>query len=252
MNNIILIHDFETGSKNPYTTQPLQWAGLAIDGRTFKILDVFETKMRPYFSLEECELYGLAPLEDEALLVNKLKVEDLEFAPSPKEAFHSIEHWIKNLNPKGAGTWNGPVRAGFNNILFDEIVMERLVVGHWTISNRITGKPEDKKEPYKFSKFKVDKTGEIEQNLFNYKKLDISQLMMFWMEGVRRDSLSFSMDAYRELFGIPKAGGHDAKVDVYDETAIMVRFLTFMREHAKKSIFDNAFKGLTGEQWLRK
>lgn len=251
MNNILVIHDFETGSKNPYTTQPLQWAALAIDGRSFKVLDFFETKMRP-FPDEECEIYGLAPVEDEALLINGIRRDEMEKFPSLKESFNSIEHWIKHLNPKGAGTWNGPVRIGFNNLNFDEIIMERLIVGHWAISNRITGIPEGKKEPYKFSKSKVDKFGDVEQNLFNYKKLDIAQLMIFWIESIRRDSLSYSMDAYRDFLGLDSKGSHDAAVDVYDEAAIMTRFLSFMREHAKKSIFENCFNGLSGKSWITK
>lgn len=36
MSDVFLVHDFETGDSNPYTCQPIQWAGLALDKRTLK------------------------------------------------------------------------------------------------------------------------------------------------------------------------------------------------------------------------
>ena len=79
----IIVFDFETGSRNPEKTQPIQIAAVAIHGRKLTVQPdgYFESLMRPILDDEEAIKMGLDPIEDEALAVNGKTREELAKAP---------------------------------------------------------------------------------------------------------------------------------------------------------------------------
>lgn len=238
MESVFLIHDFETGSRDPHTTQPIQWAGLALDSRTLKVIDEFEIMMQPELDDEKCAKYGLAPIEDEALAINGHTRKDLEKAAPTKLAWELIVKWVEGISEK-TGTFNGPVRVGFNSIRFDDVILDRLMGGHFNHLYRMELElPDDLSEPYKFGPWD-DKRHQ--QKLFNYKQFDIMHQVYSWLESVRRNNAhKYSMDTLREYFGLPMDGAHDALVDVRQEAEIFVRFLKYARAHARNGVFEKS------------
>ena len=82
----IIVFDFETGSRNPHKTQPVQIAAVAIHGRKLTIQPggYFESLIRPELDDEKAIEMGVDPIEDEALAVNGKTREELAKAPSAK------------------------------------------------------------------------------------------------------------------------------------------------------------------------
>jgi exonuclease I len=243
---IYLVHDFETGDKNPYSCQPIQWAGLALDKRTLKPIDKFEVKIRPYLDDEQCKQFGLAPVSDEALSVTGTKREDLPHYTPLDEAFAAIVQWVQQLTPK-KGLFNGPISVGFNSTKFDDVIMKRLICGNFYFAESVgIAIPDGKKEPYKFGPQRKDG----EQDLFNYVAIDVLQQMRFWLDNLKRNSKSMSMDALREYFDLRSLKNHDALSDVYATAALFARFEKYARSHASNSKFERSFGGTTGEEYV--
>ena len=98
----IIVFDFETGSRNPHKTQPVQIAAVAIHGRKLTIQPggYFESLIRPELDDEKAIEMGVDPIEDEALAVNGKTREELAKAPSAKtvwkKTYQSI--YFCNLN----------------------------------------------------------------------------------------------------------------------------------------------------------
>ena len=67
----IIVFDFETGSRNPYRTQPTQLAALALDGRNLKLKGTFNSEIRPILDDQKAIEAGLDPIEDEALKITR-------------------------------------------------------------------------------------------------------------------------------------------------------------------------------------
>lgn len=246
MSDVFLVHDFETGDSNPYTCQPIQWAGLALDKRTLKPIDKFEIKMKPILDDAECAKYGLGTVKDRALAVTGTKREDLDNYPPLEDSFASMKQWIQQLTPK-KGLFDGPICVGFNSLKFDDIILKRLVCGNFFILNDMgLPVPDGYKEPYGFGPKRKDG----EQNLVNYRAFDILQQMRFWIENIKRNSRSESMDTLREYFQLFSQKNHDALSDVYAEAALFSRFLKYSRAHASNKKFEGSFNGTTGEAYI--
>ena len=62
----IIVFDFETGSRNPEKTQPVQIAAVAIHGRklTIQPAGYFESLMRPELDDDKAIELGVDPIED--------------------------------------------------------------------------------------------------------------------------------------------------------------------------------------------
>ena len=83
--NDICVFDFETGSRNPHTTQPVQVAAVMIHGRKLPIQPdgYFESLIKPMGD-EKAIAAGVDPLEDEALQINGKTRAELARAPHAK------------------------------------------------------------------------------------------------------------------------------------------------------------------------
>ena len=68
-NRDFIVFDFETGSRNPLTTQPTQIAAIALDGRNLSMKGSFNSEIKPILDDEKAIAAGLDPIEDGALRV---------------------------------------------------------------------------------------------------------------------------------------------------------------------------------------
>tara|TARA_B100001123_G_C15341726_1_gene1035262 strand:- start:2981 stop:3658 length:678 start_codon:yes stop_codon:yes gene_type:complete len=216
-NRDIIVFDFETGSRNPVTTQPTQLAALALDGRNFKLKGTFNSEMKPILDDEKAISLGLDPLEDEALRITGKNREDLAKAPSPKAVWKKFVKFVEQYNWKGT-QWFAPIPAGFNIIGFDMVIINRLckAYGPW------------------------DKDSQKQKLFHKIYKIDMMDNMFMWTEG-DPSVKSISMDSLRERMGLSKDNAHDALQDVKDTANIMIKFMKTHRSVYRKLTIDKAF-----------
>lgn len=210
-NSVYLMYDFETGSRNPYTTQAIQLACVAIEPRNLEIIpnSEFESLIRPEFDEAKCKEFEIDPLEDQALAINGKTREELKKAPQLKVVWKSFTQYCMNYNPTGK-KWTTPCLVGFNNIGFDNVILNRMAkeFGPWE---------EDRQQC----------------TLFNpILKLDLMQMLQPWFES-EYNLRTISMDNMRDFLGMSKEGGHDALVDVRQQAEIFIRLMKLTRKYSK-------------------
>ena len=215
----IIVFDFETGSRNPHKTQPVQIAAVAIHGRKLTIQPggYFESLIRPELDDEKAIEMGVDPIEDEALAVNGKTREELSKAPSAKTVWKKFANFVNKYNWKKT-PYFAPIPAGYNIIGFDLPIVQRLCEQHGPVDKK-TGK----------------------QTLFNkIHKIDMLDTVWMWMEN-NPDIKSLSMDSMRDLLGMSKENAHDAMQDVKDTANLMIAFMKLHRRIAPKVKFEKAF-----------
>ena len=215
----IIVFDFETGSRNPEKTQPVQIAAVAIHGRklTIQPAGYFESLMRPELDDDKAIELGVDPIEDEALAVNGKTREELAKAPLPKTVWKKFANFVNKYNWKGT-PYFAPVAAGYNINGFDMPIVQRLCEQYG---------PTDKK------------TGK--QTLFDkIHRIDMLDTVWMWMEN-NPDIKSISMDSMRDLLGMSKENAHDALQDVKDTANLMIAFMKLHRRIAPNVKFEKAF-----------
>ena len=215
----IIVFDFETGSRNPHKTQPVQIAAVSIHGRklTIQTGGYFESLIRPELDDEKAIEMGVDPIEDEALAVNGKTREELAKAPSAKTVWKKFANFVNKYNWKKT-PYFAPIPAGYNIIGFDLPIVQRLCEQHGPVDKK-TGK----------------------QTLFNkIHKIDMLDTVWMWMEN-NPDIKSLSMDSMRDLLGMSKENAHDAMQDVKDTANLMIAFMKLHRRIAPKVKFEKAF-----------
>ena len=215
----IIVFDFETGSRNPHKTQPVQIAAVAIHGRKLTIQPggYVESLIRPELDDEKAIEMGVDPIEDEALAVNGKTREELAKAPSAKTVWKKFANFVNKYNWKKT-PYFAPIPAGYNIIGFDLPIVQRLCEQHGPVDKK-TGK----------------------QTLFNkIHKIDMLDTVWMWMEN-NPDIKSLSMDSMRDLLGMSKENAHDAMQDVKDTANLMIAFMKLHRRIAPKVKFEKAF-----------
>lgn len=210
-NSIYLMYDYETGSRNPNTTQAIQLACIAIEPRSLEIIpnSEFESLIKPEFEEIKCKELGIDPLEDQALAVNGKTKEELAKAPQLKVVWKSFTQYCMNYNPSGK-KWTAPCLVGFNNIGFDNVILDRMAkeFGPWDSERK-------------------------QCTLFNpIIKLDLMQMLLPWFES-EYNLKSISMDNMRDFLGMSKDGGHDALVDVKQQAEIFIKLMKITRKYSK-------------------
>jgi len=216
--NDICVFDFETGSRNPHTTQPVQVAAVMIHGRKLTIQPdgYFESLIKPMGD-EKAVAAGVDPLEDEALQINGKTRDELSRAPHAKTVWERFGNFVNKFNYKG-GAWTAPIAAGHNIDNFDMIIAERLCKQYG---------PLDKKR----------KT----QGIFHpIHRMDLMREVWMWTEN-NKDIRSISMDSIRDWLGMSKENAHDALQDVKDTAAVLIKFMKLYRYYAPKVQFEKAF-----------
>ena len=216
-NRDFIIFDFETGSRNPYKTQPTQIAALALDGRSLTVKGQFNSEIQPIFDDEKAISLGLDPIQDEALKVTKKTREQLENAPSLKSVWNKFTKFVLQYNWKG-DTFFNPIPVGFNIIGFDMIIINRLCkeFGPWD---------SEKEQQKLFSKVY---------------KFDIMDSIFAWTESDPTVK-SISMHALRDRMGLSTENAHDALQDVKDEANIFIKLMKTHRAVYQNINFDKAF-----------
>lgn len=219
-----IVYDFETTSANPYTTQPVQIAAVAIHGRKLEIKtgSEFQSLIKPVFDKNKCKKLGLDPLEDGAVAVHGKTQEILADAPTIESVWKNFTDYVNQFNFKG-GNWGAPVAVGYNIKNFDSIIVDRLCT----------------KEPYKFGPID-NKRGE--QDIFNrIHSIDLLDFMFALFEN-NKDVNSLSADnLVRGYMGYSQGKAHDAMSDVIMTAELFCRTMKMLRTTASRKNFKNAF-----------
>lgn len=205
--------DLETGSRNRLTTQPLQIAAVIVDGRKLSIVDRFQSLIKPLGEIEAKEK-GLDPIEEEALKVNQLNIEELAKAPDLKNVWESFVSFVNKWSGKKGDTWSAPIIAGFNIKNFDIPILDRIAkeYGPW----------DEKRHQSKV--------------FHPFHHVDLVDDVHRWFEN-NIEIKSLSMDSMRDLFGISKIGAHNAIKDTTDIARILVGFLNIYRHFSPRINF---------------
>lgn len=111
-----IVYDFETGDKDPTTTEPIEIAAIVLDRATLTEIDHFCYMCRP----EDMSL-----VMDGALKVNKKTREEIEAARPLKDVWHEFIAFCVKHSPNGT-KYNFPIMAGHNIINFDNIISNRM------------------------------------------------------------------------------------------------------------------------------
>ena len=207
----IIIYDTETISKNPYKTQPIQLAAIAIDPRSLEFISnsEFNSLIQPIWDKNEQNRLCLDDIQQEALDVNGKTVEELKEAPPLKIVWESFTKYCKNYNISGK-KWDAPMLSGYNIVGFDNIILKRIAkeYGPWD---------EERQHCPLFHPIH---------------DLDVMKIVFPWFES-NYELNSLSMDSLRDYFGMSKENAHDALQDVKDTGNILIRFLKLHRNVAK-------------------
>jgi DNA polymerase III epsilon subunit-like protein len=215
-NNTIIVYDYETCSRNPNTTQPIQLAAVAIHSQRLEVIpgSEFESLIRPIEDVEEQAKAGLGNIEDEALAVNGKKIEDLRNAPDLKTVWSQFVNYVNNFNFK-KNSYSAPICAGYNIVGFDNIITDRICGPHgWGYG------PWDKERG--------------KNSLFNpVRKLDLMDLVFWWFSNTSEPK-KLSQTSLLEFCGLSTEGAHDALQDVKACSELICKFLSLHRELSKR------------------
>jgi len=148
-------------------------------------------------------------VEEEALQVNKLTKEELEKAPSADVVWKQFTQWVKSYNKGRSGTYQAAVRAGFNILGYDDIIMRRYCkkYGIW----------DDKRH---------------DQAIFNQLfAIDVMQYM-WYLSYSNTDLKSLKLTDILDYMGVPQsviASAHNSLVDSQNTAMILRKLLNLSR-----------------------
>lgn len=210
--NFYCVYDFETGSRNPFNTQPTQLAAVMVNARSLTIVpdSLFESKIKPEWDVDKCKKMGVHPVEDEALIKTNLTREELDEAPPLKQVWQDFQDYLKKYNKKSetGDNWEAPIPVGHNNNSFDDIIIRRLCLDYGP---------------------KLDEYGawSIFHPNISY---DIHRLFRAMSAGSNIfPKNSYSMDSMREFMGISAENAHRADVDVKTTAIMLIKYLKLMK-----------------------
>lgn len=228
--NYVVMRDYETSSRNPHNTQPIELAACIIDVKSLSIVDdsFFFSLLKPEFDDEKAKAKGFAPVEDDALNINKITREELADAPSPKQVWKDYTNYIKKFT-KGKGVWNSPHVAGYNSAQFDDVIDLRMCELYGP-------KPDDRKQIPIYHPVSFDLLP-IVHSMFNHLKINSQNKM--------------GMDSLRTYFGMDNTMAHRGLKDVLDCSFLFIKYLRLMKSiesgtieltKGKKIKYEDSFK----------
>lgn len=218
LNNNIIIYDYETGDKDPYSTDPLEIAAICADINTFELKTDGEGKVLAFHTLVKPPDWSM--VKDEALKKNGITREEIEEKGVDQEfAFNQFAGFCRSF-ARSDKLWDQPYSAGFNIASFDNIISDRLCVRY----GHVDAKRGDGLLFHPFHRFDL---------------ADIIRLFFAWND----DLAAYGLDSVRDYFGIDKSGSHRATKDVEDTFMILKRFMNYFKASSAKMLpkFKGAF-----------
>lgn len=218
-NKYILVYDLETSSVDPETTDIIQISCVAVHPEKLEIIEdsIFDSLIRPD-GMKDRESYYKANKStfdwhaaNQGCSVESF-LDKIDTAPPEKLVLNNFAEYVKDYHEdnKKKTVYSAPIRAGFNIINFDNIILDRACVKHKLANN---------KGRCKFFDRRI--------------QIDIMHLAWFWLKD--QDILeNLKMDTLRDQFSISKEGAHDGKKDVLDEADLMIRFLKLIKAFSQK------------------
>jgi hypothetical protein len=217
----IICFDLETDGPDPSVCNVVELAAVPIDPISLVIKedDIFQIDIQPP-NINKDEYYTdgvnkTISWYSETRGVSKDNVIDRwKSGKSEKIALNLFSKYCSKYHiDKKFGQWfTGPISAGYNIDGFDVPILQRL---------------------YERNKNKCP-LGDIQS-------FDLYKLIPWWFESLS-DPPNYKMDTLREFFGMPaRSQAHEAASDILDEAEMIVRFLKFHRNIAKKTQFRGAF-----------
>jgi DNA polymerase III epsilon subunit-like protein len=208
--NLLFVFDFETWGRQPATCEVVQVAGLALDPHRLRVVpgSEFASYLRPV---------DVTNYQEEAIQTNGITPEMVKDAPERGAVWQRFAEHVRRYNPKGNSPFTAPIPCGKGMRAFDLPIANRLCVAHGIVDKD--------KQP----------------NLFHQRLLvDLEDDFYRWFCHLD-DIEKYSLDAVRDYLGIPRAGAHDARVDVRQTSDIVLRFLGLYRGLAHKVKFKDSF-----------
>lgn len=194
--NVIMVFDFETGSKYPDTCEVLEIGAKAYHARTLEPYDngEFSSLIKP---INEDNL------DPDAMRIHKIPIEELRKAPDLKAVWLNFHKFVNRFNFK-KNDYDCPIAAGKSIRGFDLPIISRLNK-QFTADARL------------FSTFWF---------------LDLDFLLWPWFES-NQALKNYKMDELRSFFGLDDTGGgswaHRALFDVKQEGELLVKILKLHR-----------------------
>jgi DNA polymerase III epsilon subunit-like protein len=199
-----VVFDYETSSRFQESTQVLQIGSLIVNRKLEVVPDSeFHTYVRPD---------DFDSVDSEALAVNKIKLEDLEKAPTAKQAFEDFQCYLKKYNVSaGRGRAGRPIPVGYNILGFDLPITKRY------------------EERFKLKLFD------------NFHFVELMNLVFLTMFEDSAELPDLKFDTLRGYLGISKEGKHHALLDAKDEAAVFCRLQKWIRKCGERANFKGAF-----------
>jgi inhibitor of KinA sporulation pathway (predicted exonuclease) len=215
----ICCFDFETGSKSPLKTQPIQLSAVMIDSIRLEVIEdsIFDTYIQAIEDPDECECLEIDLVQDEALNVNHITWEQIRGGVGLKQAWTNFTEYVSSYAKK-KGDWDKPIRAGYNIVNFDNKIVDRLCVqyGPW------------------------DETWCTQKIFHPIHQYDMMMIVRQMTEG--QNFRSVSMDKVREWWGINPEYAHNSKKDVLDNAFGIIKFLKLYRSQFGKIKWEKCFE----------
>lgn len=218
--NTLCFLDYETGSKNSHTCQPMSMACVMIDPVRLEIIrdGDFYSLIRANWDESWCKENNVEVPQEEALNITKLTREDSEKAPSWQEVHNRFESHVKKFY-KGTGVWNAPLMCGFNVENYDLNIVNR--------GCRQFG-----------SHDKVYNTNALFHPIH---RIDLMRLMHVTVEN-KKGWRSISFDTIRSVTGMSMDKGHDALEDCRQGAALLCKWLKWFRTASSKIKLEESMK----------
>lgn len=210
-----IVFDFETTSKYPDSTQPVQIAAVAIHGRKLEVIpnSEFQSLIKPIFDEKDCAKFGVDPLEDGAVAVHGKTEAMLKKAPSLKSVWSNFTDYVNEYNFKKTA-WYAPIAVGHNIRGFDMPIVQRICCN----------------EPWCYGP--KDKDGR-KQTLFNpIHIVDTLDLMFCCFENNKEVNSLSNDNLVRGYFGYSKGQAHDAMSDVLMTAELFCRTMKWFRSRS--------------------
>lgn len=227
--NTIAVYDFETDSPDPYTCNPVQLACIMVNPRTLEIIEgsEFNTRMQPLDINDEGYVAEHKDTIEWHSRISKTSSEEIvegwKDAPQQQDAFDAFTEYLLRYHKKTGrkSKFSAPIKAGYNIIRFDNVIMERLCKKY----------------------HKMDKRNDM--SIFHPRdQIDGMMFSFNWFENSNEPE-SYSMDTLRPYFGMSSEGAHDALQDVKDTANIITRFMKLHRTFGEKVKFKGAFRDVS-------